>query len=83
VSREYRTTADLFDRIAGPARGSAPKNIAPGQPQPVRVTIPAGITGIGIVGTRIEEWRSTGRFTYDNPRPIAIVSNWRIEYTPR
>jgi len=83
VSREYRTMADLFDRIAGPARGGLPKNIAPGQPQPVRVTIPAGITGIGIVGTRIEEWRASGRFTYDNPRPIAIVSNWRIEYTPR
>ena len=83
VSREYRTVADLFDRIGGPVRGSAPKNIAPGQPQPVRVTIPAGITGIGIVGTRIEEWRAAGRFTYDNPRPIAIVSNWRIEYTPR
>jgi hypothetical protein len=83
VSREYRTIADLFDRITGPARGSAPKNIAPGQPQPVRVTIPAGVTGIGIVGTRIEEWRAAGRFTYDNSRPIAIVSNWRIEYTPR
>ena len=83
VSREYRTVADLFDRIAGPARASAPKNIAPGQPQPVRVTIPAGITGIGIVGTRLEEWRAAGRGTYDNQRPIAIVSNWRIEYTPR
>ena len=83
VSREYRTVADLFDRISSPTPGSAPRNIAPGQPQPVRVTIPAGITGIGIVGTRLEEWRAAGRGTYDNPRPIAIVSNWRIEYTPR
>jgi hypothetical protein len=83
VSREYRTMTDLFDRIAGPARSGPPRNIAPGQPQPVRVTIPAGITGIGIVGTRLEEWRAAGRGTYDNSRPIAIVSNWRIEYTPR
>jgi hypothetical protein len=83
VSREYRTVADLFDRISSPTPGSAPRNIAPGQPQPVQVTIPAGITGIGIVGTRLEEWRAAGRGTYDNPRPIAIVSNWRIEYTPR
>ena len=83
VSREYRTVSDLFDRIAGAARGGAPKAIAPGQPQPVRVTIPAGITGIGIVGTRLEEWNAAGRATYDNPRPIAIASNWRIEYTPR
>jgi hypothetical protein len=83
VNREYRTPSDLFDRIAGAARGSAPKNVAPGQPQPVRVTIPTGVAGIGIVGLRLEEWRASGRGTFDNPRPIAIVSNWRIEYTPR
>ena len=83
VSREYRMPSDLFDRIAGTARGSAPKTIAPGQPQPVRVTIPAGIAGIGIVGLRLEEWRAAGRATYNSPRPIAIVSNWRLEYTPR
>ena len=83
VNREYRTPSDLFDRIAGTGRGSAPKNIAPGQPQPVRVAVPTGVTGIGIVGVRLEEWRASGRGTYDNPRPIAIVSNWRIEYTPR
>jgi hypothetical protein len=83
VGREFRTVSDLFDRIAGATRGSAPRNIAPGQPHPVRVTIPAGITGVGIVGTRLEEWRASGRATYDNQRPIAIVSNWRIEYTPR
>jgi len=83
VSREYRTAADLFDRIPGTTPGAAPKNIAPGQPQPVKVTIPAGVTAIGIVGTRLEEWKASGRNTYDNPRPIAIISNWRIEYTPR
>ena len=83
VSREYRTPADLFDRLAGTAPGSAPKTIAPGQPLPVRVTIPSGVAGIGIVGTRLEEWRASGRGTFDNPRPIAMVSNWRIEYTPR
>ena len=84
VSREYRTPADLFDRIGGAGRGSPPKAIAPGHAQPVRITIPAGVASIGIVGTRLEEWRATGRGSSDAPaRPIAFVSNLRIEYTPR
>jgi hypothetical protein len=52
---------------------------------PIKVTIPAGLTTIGIVGTRLEEWRAvSGRGAYDEPgRAIAIVSNVRVEYTPR
>jgi len=84
VSRVYRTPADLFDRIAGSGRASAPKADAPGAPQPVKVTVPAGVGTIGIVGTRLEEWRAAGRGAYDEPgRAIAIVSNVRVEYTPR
>jgi hypothetical protein len=85
VSRDYRTPADLFDRIAGSGRSGAPKADAPGAPQPIKVTIPAGLATIGIVGTRLEEWRAlSGRGAYDEPgRAIAIVSNVRVEYTPR
>lgn len=85
VSRDYRTTADLFDRIAGSGgRSAAPKADAPGAPQPIKVTIPAGLGIVGIVGTRLEEWRASGRGAYDEPgRAIAIVSNVRVEYTPR
>lgn len=84
VERDYRTPNDLFDRIAGVARGSAPKGVAPGAPMPNQVTIPAGVNLVGIVGTRLEEWRPTGRGAFDNPgRPIAIVSNVRVDYIPR
>ena len=84
VSREYRSTTDLFDRIGGTGRGSAPKVVAPGQAQAIRVEIPAGITAVGIIGTRLEEWRATGRGAFDNPnKPIAMVSNLRVEYVPR
>jgi len=85
VSRDYRTPSDLFDRIAGSGRSGAPKADAPGAPQPVKVTVPAGLSTIGIVGTRLEEWRAlSGRGAYDEPgRAIAIVSNVRVEYTPR
>lgn len=84
VSRDYRTPTDLFDRIAGLARGSAPKGVAPGAPMPSQIAIPAGISVIGIVGSRLEEWRAAGRGAFDTPgRPIAIVSNVRVDYTPR
>jgi len=84
VSRDYRTTNDLFDRIAGAARGGAPKAVAPGAPMPHQVVIPAGITVVGIVGTRLEEWRPSGRGAFDTPGlPIAIVSNVRVDYIPR
>ena len=64
--------------------GAAPKAVAPGQPQPFRVTIPAGVGIVGIVGARLEEWRPGGRAAFDSPgRPIAIVSNVRVDYTPR
>ena len=84
VTRDYRTPADLFDRIAGAARGSLPISVAPGEPVPVKVTIPVNLTAVGIVGARLEETRSAGRAAYDTPgRPMAIVSNIRVEYTPR
>jgi len=84
VSRDYRTTADLFDRIASAVRGSTPKAEAPGAPMPSQVVIPAGISVVGIVGSRFEEWRPSGRGAFDTPgRPIAIVSNVRVDYVPR
>ena len=84
VARDYRTPNDLFDRIAGAARGSAPKGIAPGAPMPSQITIPAGVGVVGIVGSRLEEWRPAGRGAFDQPgRPIAIVSNVRVDYTAR
>lgn len=84
VERDYRSAKDLFDRIAGAGRGAPPKADAPGAPAPVQVTIPAGVSAVGIVGTRLEEWRASGRGAFDAPgRPIAIVSNVRVAYTPR
>lgn len=84
VARDYRTPNDLFDRLAGGARGGAPKGFAPGAPMPGSVTIPAGIAVVGIVGSRLEEWKPSGRGSFDQPgRPIAIVSNVRVDYISR
>jgi hypothetical protein len=84
VSRDFRTVADLFDRIGSAAKGASPIAVAPGDPIAVRVSIPAGVTTVGIVGARLEETRAAGKAAYDTPgRPIGIVSNVRVEYTPR
>ena len=82
VVSEFRTLADLFDRIAGGAAGGV-KAVGPGPASAIDVTVPAGITAIGIVGIRLEVVTRLGRQSYDTPgRPIAIVSNIRAEYTP-
>ncbi len=80
---EFRKAADLFDRIGGGPSGG-PKTVAPGPASPVDVTIPAGVTSVGIVGVRLEVLTALGKQAYDTPgRPIAIMSNLRVEYTPR
>jgi len=80
---EFRSTADLYDRLAGAGPGGF-KVVAPGQPTPIKVTIPAGVTAVGIVGIRLEIMNRFNLQAYPEPgRPVAIVSNWRIEYIPR
>ncbi len=83
VRRELRSAQDLFDRIAGAAPVGV-KAVAPGFPEPVRLTLPAGLPSIGIVGVRLEfATLALPHGIADAPgRPIAIVSNLRIEYVP-
>ena len=84
VVREYRTVDDLFDRIGGGGRAGGVKAVAPGPAESIRVTIPAGVSSIGIVGVRLHVLTRAGDEAFDSPgRPVAIVSNLRIEYTPR
>jgi hypothetical protein len=79
---EFRSLADLFDRIAGGGGGGV-KAVGPGPASPIDVTLPPGTTTVGIVGVRLEVVTRLGKQAYDTPgRPIAIVSNIRAEYTP-
>ena len=85
VRSEFRTIKDLFDRISGGAPPGGIKAVAPGRPESLRVTIPAGLNGAGIVGVRLEySTLAQPHGAADTPgRPIAIVSNVRVEYVPR
>lgn len=96
VLGEFRVAADAFDRIesgvvdGGPGAGGAAaapgsvKAVAPGQPLAIRVSIPAGLTAVGIVGVQLSATGKTGaqEVFETQGRPIAVVSNLRIEYTP-
>ncbi len=84
VTREYRTIEDLFDRITGGGRGVAPKAVAPGGPEPVVAIIPDGVSSLGIIGVSVERVSAKGREVFDSPgRPVALASNFRIEYIPQ
>jgi hypothetical protein len=87
VAREYRTVQDLFDRIGGGPRPSGFKAVAPGQPEAIKVSVPAGLSTVGIVGVKLDATTKEGTATHDGAgapaRPIAIVSNLRVAYTPK
>ncbi len=82
VLAELRTAKDLFDRLTAPTgRGSVAT--APGPPQRVRASIPAGMAFVSLVGLRQDVQLPNGAHTYDNAgRPIALASNFDISYTP-
>jgi hypothetical protein len=82
VSGELRKELDLFDRIVGTGPGGT-KTVAPGRAEPVMITMPAAVTSVSVVGVRLELTTREGRVDFTTPgRPVAIASNFRIEYTP-
>ena len=84
VTREFRTVDDLFDRITAGGRPGGLKAVAPGPVEAVVMAIPEGVSSVAIVGISLEIFTRTGRAAYDAPgRPVAIASNFRIEYTPQ
>jgi hypothetical protein len=82
VASELHTELDLFDRIIGTGPGGT-KTIAPGRPHAAAITIPANVTSVAIVGVRVDLTTKAGSEIFSSPgRPVAIVSNLRLEYTP-
>jgi hypothetical protein len=83
VVREFRSPGDLFDQIGGGSRPGGVKAVAPGPAEAVRFTIPSGVSTIGVVGVRLRVLTRAGEETFEAPgRPVAIVSNLRVQYTP-
>jgi len=84
VSRELRTDVDIFDRVAGGAGPDGAIMVAPGRPEAVTLELPEGVASISVVGISVEATSLTEQGTFMTPgRPIAVGSNFRIEYTAK
>jgi len=87
VQSEFRTAADLFDRVGGGAGGGV-KAVAPTGSEPISVTIPEEEEAVSLLGEKltVERLDDSNKFdtrTYMQPdRPIADISNVMIEYRP-
>lgn len=82
IETEFRTAADLFDRIGGGAGGSL-KAVAPAGREQIYVDIPAGVDQVSLLGETLDAITPAGHETSVMPgRPIAIVSNVLFEYRP-
>lgn len=83
VEAEFRTAADLFDRIGGGAGPGSLKAVAPAGREPIVITIPAGVDQVSLLGETLDAMTAAGRETVVMPgRPVAVVSNVLVEYRP-
>jgi hypothetical protein len=84
IQSEFRKPADLVERIGGGAGPGGVKAVAPVGTEQITITIPAEENQISLLGEKLVVDRAEGpQSLYSSPgRPIAIVSNVMIEYTP-
>jgi len=87
VQNEFRTAADLVDRVGGGAGGGV-KAVAPTGTEPITITIPEQEEAVSLLGEKltVERFDESNKFdsrTYTQAdRPIADISNVMIEYRP-
>jgi hypothetical protein len=82
VQTEFRTAKDLYDRVIGGAGPGGTKAVAPLGREQVSIPIPAGIDQVSLLGEVLEATTSAGREVATPGRPVAIISNVQVEYTP-
>ena len=84
VQSEFRTAADLVDRVGGAAGPGGMKAVAPTGTESIAVTVPQGENEVSLLGEKLTVERpDETTATYTQPgRPIADVSNVMVEYRP-
>jgi hypothetical protein len=85
VQNEFRTPADLVDRVGGGAGPGGMKAVAPSGLEPIVVTIPAEEETVSILGEKLTVIRADAAApdTFTVPgRPIAVISNVMVQYRP-
>jgi hypothetical protein len=84
VDSEFRSAADLVDRVGGGAGPGGVKAVAPTGTEAIIVAVPEAEAAVSLLGERLVVDRvDGGNGTYTQPgRPIAVVSNVQLEYRP-
>jgi hypothetical protein len=83
VQNEFRTAADLVDRVGGGAGPGGVKAVAPTGTESIAITIPEAEEKVSLLGEKLTVERLDGAATYSSEgRPVAVVSNVMIEYRP-
>jgi hypothetical protein len=84
ILAEFRSEADLSDRIGGGAGPGGVKAVAPVSSEGIRVTVEEDVTEISIVGIELDVQRRDGREQFTSTgRPIAVISDVQVEYRAR
>jgi hypothetical protein len=83
VQNEFRSAADLVDRVGGGAGPGGVKAVAPTGTEAISIAIPDTEDEVSILGEKLMVERADGNATYtQSGRPIAEISNVMIEYRP-
>jgi hypothetical protein len=84
IQGDFRTPADLFDRIEGGAAPGGVKAVAPAGAELITIELPEDVVDqVSILGEALRVKRPDGDDTFVAPgRPIATISNVMIEYRP-
>lgn len=84
VATEFRKPEDLIERISGGAGPGGVKAVAPIGSEAITLQLAAELTEVTILGEKLTVIRADGQpANYASPgRPIAIISDVTVEYTP-
>lgn len=85
IQNEFRTAADLVDRIRGGSGPGGLKAVAPTGTEPITIVVTEDDAkdGVAILGETLSVIRVDGSDTFTAPgRPIAVISNVMLEYRP-
>ena len=83
VQSEFRTAADLVDRVGGGAGPGGAKAVAPTGTESIAIPIPEAEEQVSLLGEKLAVDRIDGSAAYTQAgRPIAVVSNFELEYKP-
>ena len=83
VQNEFRTAADLVDRVGGGAGPGGVKAVAPTGAESISIAIPDTEDQVSLLGEKLTVERADGIATYtQSGRPIADISNVMVTYRP-